>query len=68
MASKPDSSWSFLASLMPSAWHSGASLYTLLAWSVVRWEEDKSGVSMPAGQVLDTWWNLVRLGVLGAIY
>ena len=65
MASKPDSTWNFLASFMPSAWHSAASLYTLLAWSIVRWGEDSPGVSMLAGQVLVTWWDPVRLGMPG---
>ena len=65
MASKPNSTWNFLASLMPSAWHSAASLYRLLAWSIVRWGEDGPGVNLPAGQVLDTWWDPVRLGMLG---
>ena len=64
MASKPDNTWNFLASLMPSTWHSAASLYMLLAWLIVRWAEDSPGVSMPLGQVLDTWCNPVRLGTL----
>ena len=64
MASKLDNTWNFLASLMPSAWHSAASLYTLLAWSMAKWGEGRTGVSMPAGQVLDTWWDPVMLGTL----
>ena len=35
MASKLDNTWNFLASLMPSAWHLAASLYMLVAWSMV---------------------------------
>ena len=65
MASKPDSTWNFLAILMPSTWHSVASLYRLLGWSIVRWGEDGPGVSTPAGQVLDTWWDPARLGMPG---
>ena len=65
MASKPDSTWNFFASLMLSAWHSVASLYRLLAWSMVRWGEDGPDVNTPMGQVLDMWWDPVRLGMLG---
>ena len=65
MASSPNSTWNFFASLMLSAWHSAASLYRLLAWSIVRWGEDGPDVNTLAGQVLDTWWDPVRLGTLG---
>ena len=65
MASKPNSTWNFLASLMPSAWHSAASLYRLLAWLTVSWGEDGLGVNTLADQVLDTWWDPARLGTLG---
>ena len=65
MASKPNSTWNFLAKLAPSTWHSAASLYRLLAWSIVKWGEDGPGVNMPVGQVLDTWWDPLRLGMLG---
>ena len=64
MASKPDSTWNFLASLTPSAWHSGPSLNRLLAWLIVRWR-DGPGVNTLVGQVLDTWWGPARLGTLG---
>ena len=59
MASKPDSTWNFFAR------HSVASLYKLLAWSIVRWGEGGPDVNMLAGQVLDKWWDPVRLGTLG---
>ena len=49
MASSPDSTWNFFASLTLSTWHSAASLYKLLAWSVVRWGEDGPDVNTPAG-------------------
>ena len=65
MTSKADSTWNLLASLMPSAWHLAACLYRLLAWSTVRWGEDGPGVSTLVGQVLDTWWDPARLGMLG---
>ena len=65
MASKPGNTWNFLTSLMPSAWHSAANLYMLLAWSMVKWGEGRPGVSMLAGQVLDTWWDPAMLGMLG---
>ena len=65
MASELDNTWNFLVSLMPSAWHSVANLYTLFAWSMVKWGKGRPGVSTPAGQVLDTWWDPVFLGMLG---
>ena len=65
MASSPDSTWNFFASLTLSAWHSAASLYRLLTWSMVRWGEDGPDVNTLAGQVLDTWWDPARLGTLG---
>ena len=65
MASKPNSIWNFFASLTPSTWHSMASLYRLLAWSIVMWGEDGPDVNTPVGQVLDTWWDPARLGTLG---
>ena len=52
MASSPDSTWNCFASLSLSTWHSAASLYRLLAWSIVRWGEDVLDVNMPVGQVL----------------
>ena len=65
MAYKPDNTWNFLASLMPSDWHSVANLYMLLTWSMVKWGEGRPGVSMLVGQALDTWWDPVMLGMLG---
>ena len=65
MASKPDSTWNFFASLMPSAWHSVASLYRLLAWLIVRWGEGGPDVNTPVGHVLDMWWDPMRLRMLG---
>ena len=64
-ASKPDNTWNVLASLMPSAWHLVASLYTLVAWSMVKLGKGRPGVSMLAGQVLDTWSDPAMLGMLG---
>ena len=54
-----------LASLMPSAWHSAASLYMLFAWSMVKLGESRPGVNTPVGQVLDTWWDPAMLETLG---
>ena len=65
IASKLDNTWNFLASLTPSAWHSVASFYMLVACSMVKLSEGRPGVSMPAGQVLDTWWDPAMLGTLG---
>ena len=32
---------------------------------MVKLEEGRPGVNMLAGKVLDTWWDLVMLGMLG---
>ena len=37
----------------------------LLAWSIVRWEEDGPEVNTSVSQVLDTWWDPARLGTVG---
>ena len=31
---------------------------------MVKWGKGRPGVSMPAGQVLDTWWDPAMLGTL----
>ena len=52
MASNSESTWNFFVSLTQRAWHLVASLYRLLAWSIVRWGKDGPDVNMLAGQVL----------------